>query len=70
MPREYGIGFGLNLAVVTSDAISDDGAALIYPHSAGGRRLIVEDSGHDPVAPDQETLVGKFRVRRLVEEYR
>ncbi|MDJ0441397.1 hypothetical protein [Rhodococcus qingshengii] len=70
MPREHGVGVALNLTSVTSDAISDDGATLIYPSSAGGCRRVIENSGHDPVALDQESLVGKFRVCLLVEERR
>ncbi|OYD70263.1 hypothetical protein BDB13_3863 [Rhodococcus sp. OK302] len=68
MPGEHGVGFALNLALVTSDAISDDGIALIDPSSEGGCRRVIENSCRDAVALDQESLVGKSCVGCFVEE--
>ena len=70
MPGEHGVGFALNLALMTCDSVSDDGATLICPRGSGGGRLVIENSSGDPVAPDQETFVGKFYGCLLVDECR
>ncbi|MGM5069774.1 hypothetical protein EU244_033665 [Rhodococcus qingshengii] len=70
MPSEQGVGLALYLVVSAGDGVSDDGVALIDPHSTRSGRLVIEHGGRYSVAADQESLVGKVYGSVLWDEGR